>query len=227
MKYSILLLFSLFLSQMIFAQEKTTLLYIGDPMCSWCYGFSGELDEAVKLLKGDVEFELLMGGLRPYNTETMNDLKDFLKEHWEEVSLRTGQKFSFDILEEKDMVYDTEPACRAFVTMRTLHPELSYAYFKNIQHAFYFQNRNPNNSETFVELAYKLGVSREEFKSKMESEEMKEAVKMDFQFSGQLGATSFPTLILKHQDEYFLISRGYAKSEVIVKAVKSVLQEDY
>lgn len=212
---------------MLNGQEKSSLIYIGDPMCSWCYGLSPELNEALDVLKDDVDFELVMGGLRPYNDETMSDLKDFLTDHWKEVHERTGQKFSYDILEESEMNYDTEPACRAVVTMRSINPDLSYDFFKSVQHAFYFQNRNPLLTETYVEIAEKLGVSGEDFKEKFESLEMKDKVREDFNLSAEIGATSFPTLILKKEGNYFLISRGFSKSEVIVKNVKKVISGEY
>lgn len=224
MKNLLFLFFFMVSINVMNGQEKATLMYFGDPMCSWCYGFSEELNEALNILGDDVDFELVMGGLRPYNTETMTELKEFLTDHWNEVNSRTGQKFSYDILEENEMKYDTEPACRAVVTMREMHPELVYDYFKGAQHAFYFQNKNPNLASTFVDLAAKQGVDKEAFRQKYESDEMKAAVRQDFTLAAEIGATSFPTLILKKDETYYLISRGYGMAEVVVKSVRKVLE---
>ena len=63
---NLLFLFLLTISStMMNGQEKATLIYFGDPMCSWCYGFSDELNDALNLLSDQVDFELVMGGLRP------------------------------------------------------------------------------------------------------------------------------------------------------------------
>ena len=215
------------LSMMLSGQDKATLIYVGDPMCSWCYGFTSELDEALQVLGDEIDFEIVMGGLRPFNKETMFDLKEFLEGHWQEVNSMTGQKFSYDILEDKDMLYDTEPACRAVVTIKEIDPTLTHAYFKSAQHSFYFQNRNPIEASTYVELAKKFGINEDVFLEKFNSEQMKIAVKNEFSFASQLGANSFPTLILKNNDTYFLVSRGYSKSEVIVKNIHKVLSEDF
>ncbi|MEJ6694109.1 MAG: hypothetical protein QNL00_10970, partial [Saprospiraceae bacterium] len=67
------------------AQDKPTLIYVGDPMCSWCYGFSHEIEDAITELGEEIQLEVVMGGLRPYNTQTMADLKDFLSDHWKHV----------------------------------------------------------------------------------------------------------------------------------------------
>ena len=67
-------------------------------MCSWCYGISDELT-IVHQHYDHIPLELVKGGLRPYNTETMSDLKSFLQHHWEEVNKRSGQEFNYGVLD--------------------------------------------------------------------------------------------------------------------------------
>ena len=69
-----------------------------------------------------VDFQLVMGGLRPFGTEKIVDLKSFLRHHWDEVKNRSGQDFQYDILDNTNFIYDTEPPSRAVVAMRTLNP---------------------------------------------------------------------------------------------------------
>ena len=205
--------------------QKAQLMYFGDPMCSWCYGFSEEFSEAVSNLGNQVELQFVMGGLRPYNKESMLDLKSFLLDHWQEVSARTGQKFSYDILEEPEMLYDTEPACRATVTFREMYPGRTMDFFKAIQHAFYFKNKNPNIAATYTEIVQSMGLESALFEKNFLSDEMKLKVKEDFEFSAGLGAQSFPTVILKKGDDYYLVAEGYAKAEVVEKNVLKIINE--
>ena len=116
----------------LYAQDKTTIIYIGDPMCSWCYGFAPEITK-VKEHYSDFDFRLVMGGLRPNGTETMKDLDSFLKHHWKDVNKASNQPFKYDILDDKSFVYDTEPACRATVVVRAMAPEKEFEFFKAIQ----------------------------------------------------------------------------------------------
>lgn len=205
--------------------QKPQLMYFGDPMCSWCYGFSEEFSQAVNNLDNQIELKFVMGGLRPYNQETMTDLKSFLKEHWQEVSARTGQKFSYDILEEPDMLYDTEPACRATVAFREMYPGRTMDFFKAAQHAFYFKNKNPNIASTYTEIVESMGLDSKAYEISFLSDEMKLKVKEDFEFAAGLGAQSFPTVILKKGDDYYLVAQGYAKAEVLEKNVLKILNE--
>lgn len=66
------------------------LIYIGDPMCSWCYGFSPEL-EKVKQAYPTIKFTMIMGGLRAGGNESLEDLSGYLKGHWKEVEKASDQ----------------------------------------------------------------------------------------------------------------------------------------
>ena len=203
----------------LMAQDQTKLIYFADPMCSWCYGFSPELTKVVQQLGDSIEFEIIMGGLRPYNTETMTDLGDFLKEHWQQVNERSAQPFTYDILKDSSFVYDTEPACRAVVLMRQLNPGQEFSFFKKIQTAFYKNNKNTNETATYLELTEDFDVDRAVFKKAFESEELKKKVKEDFQYSANLGVKGFPTLVLQNGKDLYLISNGYAEAEFILDKI--------
>ena len=220
---SIFIILFLTFQNHVMAQTKPLLIYFGDPMCSWCYGFSPEMSEAKDSLSESIDFQMVMGGLRPYNTETMADLGDFLKEHWEEVGKRSGQPFSYDILKDDSFVYDTEPACRAVVLMRTLQPESEFDFFKKIQHSFYEKNNNTNLTETYSELAATYGLDKEDFAKQFESDEIKEKIKADFTYSQQVGVRSFPTVVLQVKDQYYLIAQGYVKAETIIEKCRNII----
>ncbi len=194
---------------------QTKLIYVADPMCSWCYGFANELSKALVNLEDKVEFQLVMGGLRPYNTETIKDIGDFLKDHWKHVEERSSREFNYDILKDNAFVYDTEPPSRAVLVMRKLKPEQEFAFFKAIQTAFYAENKNTNEVETYLDLVEKFGVDPNKFKVLFESEEMKQAIKKDFEKAAALGIRGFPSVVLQDGDKYFLISNGYTTAKNI------------
>ncbi len=219
----IMLLLLILMTQSMNAQEKITIIYVGDPMCSWCYGFSPELSTFLEQWKDQVDVQLIMGGLRPYNTESMTNLRDFLREHWEEVHKASGQNFKFDILDDASITYDTEPSCRAICTFKTFQPDKSFEYFKDVQAAFYAENKHPLRSNTFAELAATYGIDQTKFTERFESDEMKLAVKQDFQQAQALHARSFPTVIAKKGDQYYLMAQGYIGSEVLSARLQQLI----
>lgn len=214
--------FLIFQSLFMTAQDKPTLIYIGDPMCSWCYGFAPQLTQTLNQLGDKVEVELIMGGLRPYNTQTMDEMADFLKEHWEEVQERSSQPFNYGVLKTQQ-IYDTEPPSRAVVVMRKLAPKHEMAFFKDVQTAFYFGNKDMGVVETYVELAKKYEVDIDQFKILFTSDEMKTAAREDFVKSGEMGVRGFPTVILQKGDKLILISNGYMEGDKLVRQVEANL----
>lgn len=214
-------LFSLlFFMNSAMAQEDTKLIYFADPMCSWCYGFSPELTKVKAQLGEEVEFEMVMGGLRPYNTQTMADLGDFLAEHWQQVAERSGQAFDYAILKDTSFVYDTEPACRAVAIVRELKPASAFDFFKGVQVAFYKNNQSPHLVETYSALLDELDIDKKAFAEAFESDAWKAKVKEDFQYSATIGVRGFPTLVLQRGKDLYLISNGYQKAEAILAAIE-------
>lgn len=96
---------------------EVTLRYIGDPMCSWCWGISSTLEELARYCeqKG-IGFTLTMGGLRAGGGDAWGpEFREFLRREWTHIAKVTGQPFGFSLLSAKHFDYDTEPACRAVV----------------------------------------------------------------------------------------------------------------
>ena len=200
------------------------LIYIADPMCSWCYGFIPELQQLMQHYKNDLRFSIIMGGLRPGGGTPWNqEMKDFLRHHWEEITEKTKQPFKFGLLEKEVFNYDTEPACRAVVVARDMAPEKTFLFFKAVQHAFYFLNNDPNELEFYLPICDKLNIDKKDFENNFYSEEYKKKTKMDFAHSRQLGIRGFPSLVLWTGEESLkLVTHGFAEFEKMRETVDAM-----
>jgi putative protein-disulfide isomerase len=192
-------------------------------MCSWCYGFTPQISQ-IKSNYPEIDFQLVMGGLRPFGRETMAEIGGVLRHHWEEVKARSGQKFGFGVLEHSDFVYDTEPPSRAVVTMRSLKPTMEFPFFIAVQEAFYRDNEDTNHLDTYLELARAYDVDEQDFFNAFNSQPIKEQTLQDFTFTQKLRVTGFPTTLLQLGQQYLLLAHGYAEARQVIIAMEKVFE---
>lgn len=202
------------------------LIYVADPMCSWCWGFSPVIDSIRYQFSDDLSVLILLGGLRPRTTEVMDEAtKSMIREHWEHVQERTGQPFDFAFFDREGFIYDTEPPSRAVVAARSLNMDMAFAVFRNIQHAFYAENRDVTNSDTLYDLAAESGFDREKFAALYNSEEVKQKTLSDFAGARRAGVNGFPALIAGSESEgYEVITVGYRPLEQTESLILSWLK---
>ena len=186
------------------------IIYIGDPMCSWCYGFTDIIQTIKEKYKDRAKVTLVMGGLRPDGTHVVDDdYRNFLKEHWTEISMRTGQPFDLSILDSTGWIYDTEKPCRAVVVMRRMKPEVEWEYFAATQKAFYHMNHNPNDPESFARIAATFGIDEQTFLHAYSDETNIEATQQDFNWAKKAGVSGFPTVLLSDEQGLSALTVGY------------------
>lgn len=191
------------------------LLYIADPMCSWCYGFGPELSALLARHPG-MQVDLVMGGLRAYNTNVMDAaMKDALRGHWEHVSQASGQPFSQDLFERDDFIYDTEPACRAVVVARSQAPEPALSLMRAIQTAFYRDGRDVTQGDVLADIAAETGLQRNLFIAAWKSQEAEDAARADFMSTQRLVVQGFPTLATVENSQLCFIANGYTKADML------------
>jgi len=193
-------------------------------MCSWCWGISPQLNALHRYSQEKASpFSLVMGGLRAGGGDVWNTkFKNFLKHHWEEVAKRSGQPFSDALLNQDDFNYDTEPACRAIVTVRNLSPHKVLRFYELFQHSFYVESNDPKELVFYEPICKKLGIDFTNFSQKFISQEMKEATQKDFAKSRSIGASGFPSVIYRKKDTIQFITRGYATYESMKASLEAM-----
>lgn len=202
----------------------SALIYVGDPMCSWCWGFAPEIES----LAYDYPVEVVVGGLRPGPmAQTLDErMASFLSHHWVEIGQRTGQPFDTGFLDRRDgWLYDTEPAAIAIVEMRETLPDETLSYFTAVQHAFYAEGRDVTDFDVLVEIAASRGVDTQTFASDLSGEEAKKRAWSDFSRARNWGINGFPTLVGDLGDgRLALIARGWTDAATIRDRIQRVAE---
>ncbi|WXL25885.1 protein-disulfide isomerase [Ectopseudomonas mendocina] len=205
--------------------------YIGDPMCSWCWGISPALKtlEAFCAQQG-IDFTVNVGGLRVGGGDPWTaQFKAFLRKEWSHIHEVSGQPFGYSLLDRESFNYDTEPACRAVVTVQLLQtrdglPEgVVLAFFTAVQQHFYVDGADPRQVDFYKGPCEQAGLDFEAFKLLFLSETAQKATHEAFQKRHQWGVNSFPTLLLEIEGEVKTLANGYITADRAVSQLTRAL----
>ncbi|MBG0844764.1 DsbA family protein [Pseudomonas chengduensis] len=192
------------------------LLYVMDPMCSWCWGFAPVVEAlAEQAAAAGVPLQIVVGGLRRDQVAIDAAARVRYLGYWQAVNASTGQLFDFERGLPEGLVYDTEPACRALVTARLLDAASAWTLLKLVQQAFYTEGADVTQASVLVQLAEQAGIPRIEFAEAFDSQAMQEATAADFTWVQDLGIAGFPTLLAERDGQLALLTNGYQPLEVL------------
>ena len=192
------------------------LVYVMDPMCSWCWGFAPVLETlAEQASKAGVGLHLVVGGLR-FEQQAMDEAgRERTFGHWQAVHDSTGQPFDFVRGLPEGLVYDTEPACRALVAVRQLEPDKVWPFAKLIQQAFYCEGCDVSKATELRRLAGLAGLHEAAFADAFDSHATHTATEDDFSWVQDLGIAGFPTLLAQSAGMTALLTNGYQPLETL------------
>lgn len=200
-------------------------IYFADPMCSWCYGFAPVIAELARHFEGRLPVRVVMGGLRAGNTKEMTARdREYIRGAWTRVGEASGQSFDFSFFDREHFTYDTEPACRAVVTMRRLAPENTLTFKARVSRAFYGENRDTTDVKLLAGLATEFGIDAERFELEMLSAEARNETFRDFLTSQQAGVQGFPLLAAgTAEGGYALVTNGFRPLDGLPEAIEQWL----
>jgi len=199
---------------------KKEIVFVVDPMCSWCWGFS----PVIEALRNDDNYitSLVVGGLRTSGQLNWDEnAKAYLQNHWGEVKKSTGQPFSNTLFGKADFDYDTYPACKAVVTVRELFGmQKAFTYLHTLQEAFYSKGNDITNEDVLVNLLDNLEVDVEKFESFYISKRAQILMEHDFAKARSMGANAFPFVVTIDSQGHMVCQKGYRSLEEVKKMLK-------
>lgn len=209
------------------ARDDLEFVYVGDPMCSWCWGFAPALEELES--RYAIPLRVVMGGLRTGpDAEPMDAAaRTRLAAYWADVAERTGQPFSTAALERDGWRYDTGPSCRAVVTMRELAPKETLRWVARIHRAFYVEGVDVTDPAVFRDLLDGFDVDADRFAHHLGEDATAVRTRQDFEEARSYGATGFPTLLFRDGDELAIVTRGFVPWEQLEPGLTRWIGERY
>jgi putative protein-disulfide isomerase len=201
--------------------ETIKLVYVYDALCGWCYGFGPVVEKLEKEFKGNVEIEILSGGMVMGNRiAPIGNMSDYILQAIPRLERTTGVTFGapyIALLKEGSYVTSSEKPSIALCVYKSFTSERSVEYGYGIQKAFYLEAKDLNNDTLYADLAVPFGLDRNQFLNRMQDSTYLKHAQEGFKRATNLGVTGYPTLLEKQDDKYVLLTEGYSTYESIEK----------
>lgn len=201
---------------------SSTLYYVHDPMCSWCWGFKSALDELLSSLPESVQVQRILGGLAPDNDQPMPlATQQMLQQTWQRIQeVVPGTTFNYDFWTENQPRRSTWPSCRAVLAARQQSEALEVPMITAIQEAYYLNARNPSETQTLISLAEEIGCDAGQFADYLHSPAAHQELDTHRHMAQRLGAQGFPSLVFRNdRDELYAIAVNYNQTAPMLEQI--------
>lgn len=206
--------------------QDVELIYIHDPMCSWCWGFRPTYERLCTQLPEGLARSRLLGGLAADSDQPMAaEMRSYLEDTWRNIAQRIpGTRFNHDFWRDCEPRRSTWPACRAVIAARRCNPAAETSMIDAIQRAYYLDARNPSDDDTLIALAATMGLDRDAFAALLHAAETRAELDAEITEARRIGADSFPSLRLRIGDAHWPVTVDYTDSAPMLETVTTLLK---
>lgn len=187
------------------------LLYVMDPMCSWCWAFRTPLAE-FRHNHPELPLNVLLGGLAPDSDSPMPAMmQQKIQQIWHQIEQQTGARFNHEFWKLNTPKRSTYPACRAVIAANTIAgSEAAQQMIEAIQLAYYQRALNPSESDVLIKLAAENGLDELLFSSTLSGETIEAELQHQLRQVARLGIGGFPALLLQQGEQLTPLALGYS-----------------
>lgn len=203
-------------------------IYVWDALCGWCYGF-GTVLEAFVARHPELELELVSGGLMPTEMLTVK-AHPYIPEANQRITNTYGVRFGSayeQAIRGKGLRVSSFHTAWAFGLLRKQLPKAQHlALAKAMQTAMYAEGRSLSELDTYRPILRQFGLSETLLLPELGKALRKDdTMHPDFSRARELEAEVYPTLLLEHQGELYLLSEGAALAEEVELRYQQIIAD--
>jgi putative protein-disulfide isomerase len=224
LRKAVIILFILFSSYM--TQAKDSIIYVFDPMCGWCYGFSDIIKNASVKYANDFHFTILSGGMVVGEREgPIGDFADYILGAYPRVEEYSGVKFGEPYLaklRDKSLYSSSVIPSIAIEVFKSYHPMQAISFASEVQKAYFFKGEDLRSDAVYEALAIKFGINPQEFLLKLHSEEFKKKAFDGYAESHQFGVQGYPAVLAIKNGKYYALTRGFTDEKSLTEMLEKL-----
>lgn len=195
-----------------------SLIYIHDPMCSWCFGFEPTRRKLFdRLAERNIPVRRYVGGLAPDSDLPMPEsMRAGLQQTWRRIeAMIPGTRFNHDFWARCEPRRSTYPANRAVIVARAQDEKFDLLMTRRIQQAYYEEARNPSDNDTLIELAGDIGLDAIRFAADLTAASTELLLGEEIRFTRSIGVDSFPSLVVDRDGSLTPVNLSYTDAEAM------------
>ncbi len=193
--------------------SKPRIIYVQDAMCGWCYAFGRVMDEMQLKHSDFFDFIAVSGGLIVGDAiAPIGNMKEFLKDAMPKVEEYSGVKFGekyLQLVEEGSYVNNSIKPAIALSAFKSILPFRSIEFAHDVQYEHFYNGRDLNEREVYMELAANYEVNAQDLINRMNSEQFQKITADEFDHIKKIGITSYPCVLGETEKGIYLLTKGY------------------
>ena len=205
---------------------ESVLIYVYDPMCSWCYGFRPTWKALKSQLPEGLPVVSLLGGLADDSDVSMpEDMVKYLRRTWSQIESTCGVHFNHAYWDQTPPPPRTTfISCRAVIAAERLAGR-GEAFAERIQDAYYTEAQNVWDFNTLCDLAEAFGFQRSSFADALMSDDVRAVHDEQRQLAERLQVEGYPSVLLIHQGQAYPIPVRHQGADVMLSDISDLLAE--
>ena len=214
--------------------EKSTkpiqMIYVTDPLCCYCWQVEPALRKFMTLYAPHMDTRIVMGGLLESWDGFADEANDIRKPadvgaHWQEAAKAHGMPIDGTIW-DKELITSSYPASILFKLVQQISDTSSRRFLRSVREDVMVFNRNISKDDVLENILDLNNRNGRKMVADMKTEPAKALLEEDLQLGRQLGATSFPTVILLKEGSEGLRIPGLQSFEIYEQALLTLAEED-
>jgi putative protein-disulfide isomerase len=192
-------------------------IYVFDAYCGWSYGFGLTMTEIARR-HPDVPVTVVSGGL--FTGARRAPVGEFgqLRDANAKISELTGAAFGPGyqaLIADGSFVMDSEAAARGFAVLRAADPGSAVQLAEAQQNAFFRDGLSLSEPETYRRIAATAGLDGDAVMAAFLAPGSRAAAAADFARARRIGVQSYPTLLVQHGEQTWVVAVGHATADAI------------
>ncbi|HEY0030615.1 MAG TPA: DsbA family protein [Bacteroidia bacterium] len=206
------------------------LIYIYDPLCGWCYGFSPVIQKIRNQYKDKMDFEIISGGMIVgERVGPVGAFADYILKALPRLEELTGVTFGepyLSQLRDKSLFLSSLKPCIALEVFKSFNEKEAIVFASSMQKAHYIDGKSLEEESVYVDLIKPYNIDSAEYLKRLNSDEFRIETVNQFKMIQEWGITGFPAVIMVHKGTYYLIAKGYLPYEDLKATIESILKKE-